>query len=204
MIRSLYHGATWLAAPLLRRHLARRVPRARKSPSALNERYGKASLARPAGRLGWLHGASVGETQSLLPLIDALTERAARSEPPGHQRHRDLGPPAGPAPAATTLHQYLPLDRQAWVARFLDHWRPDFALWVECEFWPNLLERGERAAFRWPGQWPALRLAPSPLGAGRLAHPAPGRGLSRRARPGCGPGARLAALGRETRNAWAI
>ena len=43
-----------------------------------------------------------------------------------------------------TLHQYLPLDRQAWVARFLDHWRPDFALWVESELWPNLLGEANR------------------------------------------------------------
>jgi 3-deoxy-D-manno-octulosonic-acid transferase len=37
------------------------------------------------------------------------------------------------------LHQFVPLDRRAWVNRFLDHWRPDFALWVESEFWANLL-----------------------------------------------------------------
>ena len=81
MIRSLYRGATWLAAPLLRRHLVRRVPQGKEEAERLGERYGKASLARPAGRLGWLHGASVGETQSLLPLIAALTDAPARSRP---------------------------------------------------------------------------------------------------------------------------
>ena len=75
MIRSLYRGATWLAAPLLRRHLARRLPQGKEEAERIGERYGKASLARPPGRLGWLHGASVGETQSLLPLIAALTAR---------------------------------------------------------------------------------------------------------------------------------
>jgi len=37
------------------------------------------------------------------------------------------------------FHQYVPVDRGAWVGRFLDHWKPDLALWVESEFWPNLL-----------------------------------------------------------------
>jgi len=144
MIRSLYRGATWLAAPLLRRHLARRLPQGKEEAERLGERYGKASLARPAGRLGWLHGASVGETQSLLPLIAALTER---------QPDLTLLVTTGTVTSARllarrrpprTLHQYLPLDRQAWVARFLDHWRPDFALWVESELWPNLLGEANR------------------------------------------------------------
>lgn len=144
MIRSLYRGATWLAAPLLRRHLARRLPQGKEEAERLGERYGKASLPRPAGRLAWLHGASVGETQSLLPLIEALAER---------QPDLSFLVTTGTVTSARmlarrrpmrTLHQYLPLDRQAWVKRFLDHWRPDFALWVESEFWPNLLAEARR------------------------------------------------------------
>ncbi|MFP6745005.1 MAG: 3-deoxy-D-manno-octulosonic acid transferase, partial [Alphaproteobacteria bacterium] len=37
------------------------------------------------------------------------------------------------------LHQYVPVDRPGAVRRFLDHWRPDLALWTESEFWPNLV-----------------------------------------------------------------
>lgn len=135
----LYGLATDAAAPLLRRHLALRAAKGKEEAARLAERYGEASLPRPPGRLGWLHGASMGETQSLLPLMTALLQR----EPGLHllvtsgtvnaARLMAKRAPAG------VLHQYLPLDRRAWVARFLDHWRPDFALWVESEFWPNLL-----------------------------------------------------------------
>jgi 3-deoxy-D-manno-octulosonic-acid transferase len=45
---------------------------------------------------------------------------------------------AGRLPAGA-IHQYVPVDRIAWVRRFLDHWKPDLALWLESEFWPNLL-----------------------------------------------------------------
>ena len=37
------------------------------------------------------------------------------------------------------IHQFVPVDRPAWVRRFLDHWRPDLVLWAESDFWPNLL-----------------------------------------------------------------
>ncbi len=145
MMLALYRGATWLAAPLLRSHLARRVPLGKEEAARLPERYGIASRPRPAGRLGWLHAASVGETQSLLPLISALLA----GEPA-----LSLLVTTGTVTSARLfqgwqaprcLHQYAPLDRRAWVARFLDHWRPDFALWAESELWPNLLsETGQR------------------------------------------------------------
>ncbi len=140
MMRLAYRTATDLAGPLLRRHLASRAISGKEEPSRIEERFGIAGIARPAGRLGWLHGASVGEMQSLLPLIEALP----RHEPglhflvtTGTVTSARLLAQRRPA---NVLHQYLPLDRRAWVARFLDHWRPDFALWVESEFWPNLLQ----------------------------------------------------------------
>jgi 3-deoxy-D-manno-octulosonic-acid transferase len=40
---------------------------------------------------------------------------------------------------ARARHQFAPADVPHWVARFLDHWRPDLALWVESELWPNLV-----------------------------------------------------------------
>src|ERR1700687_2056088 len=140
MMRLAYRTATDLAGPLLRRHLAVRAIAGKEEPARIAERFGIAGLARPSGRLGWLHGASVGEMQSLLPLIEAL----ARREPSLHFLVTTGTVTSARLLAqrrpANVLHQYLPLDRRTWVARFLDHWRPAFALWVESEFCPNLLQ----------------------------------------------------------------
>jgi 3-deoxy-D-manno-octulosonic-acid transferase len=47
---------------------------------------------------------------------------------------------------ARALHQYVPIDRADAVQRFLSHWRPDLALFVESELWPNLLLAARSAA----------------------------------------------------------
>ena len=38
---------------------------------------------------------------------------------------------------AQTVHQFLPLDAPQYVARFLDHWRPDLLIWTEQDLWPT-------------------------------------------------------------------
>lgn len=134
-------------APVLLRHRARR---GKEDLARLGERLGRASRPRPEGPLAWLHGASVGESLSLLPLIDAL--RAARPQlnilvTSGTVTSAELM--AQRAPAGVIL-QYVPIDAPGAVRRFVDHWRPDLGVFVESEVWPNLIleaqARGTRLA----------------------------------------------------------
>ncbi|WP_245296825.1 MULTISPECIES: glycosyltransferase N-terminal domain-containing protein [Rhodomicrobium] len=124
--------------------LRRRSQRGKEVPERLNERMGIASLSRPAGTLLWFHAASVGETNVVLPLIEAL-----RKERP------DLGIllttvtvtsariAAARLPSGA-VHQFVPLDSPAFVQRFLDHWRPNMGLFTESEIWPNLILDADR------------------------------------------------------------
>ncbi len=140
MTLAAYRALTGAGLPLIQLYLARRRRRGREDAVRFAERMGVAGRPRPAGPLVWLHAASIGEAVSALPLIERLrTQRPclailvttgtvtsarvlARRLPPG------------------AIHQYVPVDRAAWVARFLDHWQPDLALWLESEFWPNMLD----------------------------------------------------------------
>jgi 3-deoxy-D-manno-octulosonic-acid transferase len=129
-------------SPALPWHLRRRAAAGKEVPERLPERFGLAA-ARPPGRLFWLHAASVGETISLLPLIEALAAR----DPALHllvttgtvTSAEVLARRLPLSLAARVTHRFLPLDVPAWVARFLDGWRPDAAALVESELWPNLL-----------------------------------------------------------------
>ncbi|MBC7135010.1 MAG: 3-deoxy-D-manno-octulosonic acid transferase [Oceanibaculum nanhaiense] len=127
------------AGPLIETYLGRRLRQGKEDAERLPERRGQASLPRPDGALVWLHAASVGEAASALILIDRLL--ATR---PGLQVLVTTGTVTSAAllrdrlpPAAR--HQFVPVDRPGWVAAFLDHWRPDLALWVESELWPALI-----------------------------------------------------------------
>jgi 3-deoxy-D-manno-octulosonic-acid transferase len=147
---ALYAAATGLLEPLAPALLRSRARAGREDPARLNERLGRPTTARPDGPLIWLHGVSVGESLSLLPLIEALK---ARSSP------ANLLVTSGTVTSAALLaqrlpkgviHQFAPVDSPGAAARFLDHWRPSAALFVESELWPNLIlgakARGVRLA----------------------------------------------------------
>ena len=72
-----WHAAATLAAPGLRVMLRRRAARGKESADRLPERRGLDRTPRPAGRLLWLHAASVGEAVSVLPVLGALAAQPA-------------------------------------------------------------------------------------------------------------------------------
>ena len=147
---ALYAAATGLAEPLAPTLLRRRARAGKEDAGRLNERLGRTAVPRPEGPLIWLHGVSVGESLSLLPLIGAI--QAARPD-------LALLVTSGTVTSAEVLarrlpqgviHQFAPVDAPGAAARFLDHWRPRAALFVESELWPNLIgaaaARGVRLA----------------------------------------------------------
>lgn len=137
MLRGLYAVLTDLATPVLDLWLARRLARGKEIAGRVGERKGRATQPRPAGKLIWFHGASVGECLSLLPLIGEVAGRGCGIlVTSGTVTSAALLANRLPAGA---IHQFIPLDRRAWVRRFLDHWRPDGVVWAESELWPNLL-----------------------------------------------------------------
>lgn len=139
MLRCLHSATSILITPLVHLWLARRARRGKEDTTRIGERFGHAAIARPEGTLIWLHAASVGEAQSVLTLVRALLARQ-----PDAQLLITTGTVTSAALVAQqqlprVIHQFIPVDTYPAVRRFLDHWRPDLALWVESEFWPQLL-----------------------------------------------------------------
>ena len=140
---TLYHYITWLLGPLLIGWLYWRALRGRDEAARLGEKCGQASVPRPAGDIVWVHAASVGETLSVLHLIKdilagyqsvtILLTTGSRSSA------KIAGDYIAGQPNIQLIHQFIPLDRRLWVRKFLDHWQPRLVLFVESEFWPNVL-----------------------------------------------------------------
>ncbi len=135
----LYLAGSRRAMGVMRRVLVRRKAEGKEDGERLDERMGRASLPRPEGQLVWFHAASVGEAASLLELLRRLTQArpavrclVTTGTVTSAQFLADRLP-------ESCLHQYSPVDVLPWVRRFLDHWRPDLAVWTESELWPATL-----------------------------------------------------------------
>ena len=136
---NVYRTLTSLARPFAPLVLGIRRRQGKEDPARLPERLGRPSAPRPAGPLAWFHAASVGETLSILPLMTALAERrrslsfllTTGTVTSAKLAAERIGP--------RTLHQFAPLDVPKYVRSFLDHWRPDLAVFTESEIWPNLI-----------------------------------------------------------------
>ncbi|MGU3493590.1 3-deoxy-D-manno-octulosonic acid transferase [Xanthobacteraceae bacterium A53D] len=133
----LYRGVASAATLLAPAWLKYRVSKGKEDPARLSERRGITRTDRPAGPLIWMHGASVGEIVSILPLVERLTGRGFHilltSGTLTSSRIVARRAPRG------VIHQFVPLDAPVFVRRFLDHWKPDLVLLAESELWPNLV-----------------------------------------------------------------
>ena len=139
MLPLLYRAATEPLAPLAIVYLNRRRRQGKEDPCRFRERRGIAGAARPKGALLWIHAASVGEATAVLALIERLLQARPTLEilvTTGTVTSAHLLESRLPARAR---HQFAPVDLPRWIARFLEHWRPDLAIWVESELWPNLI-----------------------------------------------------------------
>jgi len=127
-------AAVALLAPAL---IKRRLKQGKEDPARIGERRGVSRDTRPHGPLVWIHGASVGEVLAVAALIEKLRALNIR-----------ILLTSGTVTSASIvakrfppdiIHQYVPYDSPRFVARFLDHWRPSLALFVESDLWPNLI-----------------------------------------------------------------
>lgn len=145
MFIGVYNNLIRILYPIaIRRYIEKRKKIGKEDLKRFNERIGRPSKERPEGRLIWLHGASVGESISMLPLINRLLELY-----PDIHIMVTTGTTTSAEVMAKRLperafHQYLPIDNPSFTTRFIRYWQPTIALWFESEFWPAMLSSIKR------------------------------------------------------------
>jgi len=146
VVPGLWAAAASAASPALRFWLRLRQHRARRSPAGWPNGAGtSATRARPAACCGcmppawgrqcrsfrcWRALEARAPSLTLLVTTGTVTSAELLTRRVGQQ--------------GRVLHRFVPLDVPAWTRRFLDHWRPDAAAFVESELWPNLLDACRR------------------------------------------------------------
>lgn len=137
MTLRVYRKLSSAMVPLAPALIKRRLKQGKEDPARVGERRGMSADVRPHGPLVWIHGASVGEVLAAAALIErlrALNLRILLTS--GTVTSADIVAKRFPA---DIIHQYVPYDSPRYVGRFLDHWRPSLALFIESDLWPNLI-----------------------------------------------------------------
>lgn len=132
-----YSSAAYLLVPWAILRLVWRGFRYRAYWHRWRERFG---FIRPVAgrRVIWVHAVSVGEVRTSAPLVEALLDSypdhrilLTTMTPSGSEQVRDLF-------GERVQHCYVPYDLPDAVRRFMERARPEFAVIVETEFWPNI------------------------------------------------------------------
>ncbi len=145
MFIKIYNTLITILYPLvIKRYIKKRLANGKEDKQRFNERIGRPKLKRPEGKLVWLHGASVGESVSMLPLIHKILENYPDAHvmvTTGTVTSADVMNKRLPDRA---FHQFIPIDNPIFTTRFVKYWHPDVALWFESEFWPGMLSSIKR------------------------------------------------------------
>ncbi len=140
MFIRIYNTLIRVLYPLvISRYIKKRMHNGKEDAKRFNERMGRPTMKRPEGKLIWFHGASVGESLSMLPLINKLLEQYPDAHimvTTGTVTSADL---MGKRLPERAFHQYVPIDNPKFVTRFIRSWQPDLVLWFESDLWPALL-----------------------------------------------------------------
>jgi len=144
-LRKFYTLLLYLLVPLVILRLAWRSIRAPDYRRRWPERFGTIEPAL-GERVIWLHAVSVGEVQAAEPVVQTLLEQR-----PDYSLLITTVTPTGSAHVTAlfgddVVHVYAPYDLPGAVSRFLDRVRPELAIVLETELWPNLFHACQQRA----------------------------------------------------------
>ena len=123
-----------------------RVEKGKEIKSRLNERFGKCSIRKENKKIIWIHGSSVGESVAALALANSMLKNGFKKKDFHFLITTNTVTSSNFVNSKINsgfpgTHQFNPLDHPKYVNRFLNFWTPAMAIFVESDFWPNLIYR---------------------------------------------------------------
>ena len=127
---------TLLISPLI---VIFRLIKKKEHPIRFIEKFTIFSKKRTSGKLIWLHGSSVGELLSIMPLIEKLEKNKNISQILITSSTLSSSKVFEKFKLKKTIHQFFPIDSNFLINRFLNYWNPSSVFFVESEIWPNAI-----------------------------------------------------------------
>lgn len=108
------------------------------------EKFSLNTKKRLEGDLIWFHGASVGELQSITPIIEAISKSKNIKQILLTSNTLSSAKIVNKLKIKKIVHQYFPLDCNFIDKKFLNYWKPSKAIFIDSEIWPNMINNLHR------------------------------------------------------------
>jgi 3-deoxy-D-manno-octulosonic-acid transferase len=116
-----------------------RLLKKKEHPIRFREKFGFYTKKRLNGKLIWFHGASVGEVLSIIPLIEKLENNKEIKQILITSNTLSSSKVLSNLKLKKTIHQFFPIDTNYHTQKFLNHWSPSSAFFIDSEIWPNMI-----------------------------------------------------------------
>ena len=116
-----------------------RLIKNKEHPKRFIEKLGIFSQKKRYGKLIWIHGSSVGEILSVIPLIEKLEKSKNIKKILLTSNTLSSSKVLKNFKLKKTIHQFFPIDVGFINNRFLNYWKPNIAIFIESEIWPNMI-----------------------------------------------------------------
>ena len=116
-----------------------RLIKRKESFSRFKEKFCLFSKSKIRGKLIWFHGASVGELQSIIPLIEKLEKKKDIKQILVTSNTLSSSKIMDKITSKKVIHQFFPIDTNILCKKFLNYWRPNLAFFIDSEIWPNMI-----------------------------------------------------------------
>jgi len=121
-----------------------RIYKGKEDKIRFREKFSIPSKKRSKGKLIWFHGASVGEILSIIPLIENYEKDKLINQILVTSSTLSSSKVLKKFKFKKTVHQFYPIDHFFFTKRFLEYWKPNLAIFIDSEIWPNMFKKLEK------------------------------------------------------------
>ena len=130
-----------LTSPIL---IIFRIYKGKEDKTRYREKFSIPSKKRSKGKLIWFHGASVGEILSVVPLIENYEKDKSINQILITSSTLSSSKVLKKFKFKKTIHQFYPIDHFLFTKKFLEYWKPNLAIFIDSEIWPDMFDKLEK------------------------------------------------------------